>query len=62
LTLDKDADNLGSDEDELGNLMKMLREAGFFNVDDDREDWVLLLPVNHLCTIMLLLLPVKYFG
>jgi len=24
---------------ELGNLMKMLKEAGFFNVDDDREDW-----------------------
>jgi len=46
---------------ELGNLMKMLKEAGFFNVDDDREDWVLLLPVNHLCTIMELLLPIKYF-
>ncbi|CAN6372154.1 unnamed protein product [Urochloa humidicola] len=26
-------------KDELLNLMKMMKEAGFFNVDDDRVDW-----------------------
>jgi hypothetical protein len=47
---------------ELGNLMKILKEAGFFSVDDDRVDWVLLMPLHfHQCTIIVLRLPLKYF-
>jgi hypothetical protein len=35
-------------KDELGSLLKMLDAAGFFSVNDDMVDWVLLLLVKLL--------------